>query len=492
MLNDSTDNIRLDINNEKVRACVYVRKGDTKVRTLHITLADNGRVVSLENAICAEILIAKADGYKTDQGAVVVGNEIQYTLRTQDIAAVGENFVQVCVTFDDGAQITSANFSLMVYEKNVDSRTLTSTNEYTALGQMVADARAYANSASGAADLSSNTLEEMESKMDDFDGLYVEYITNMEGVKADTEQYKIDTETYAIESKGHSDNAKLYSEYAAEHSELALEQALAAKADASLANDAKDVVEADKDLVEGIKASIEEIENSIEQSKAVVIAYESAASASASDAGTYADSASTSESNAADYENGAKEYYEMTKEIAGSVSGGGLIPCGTIAPAQIAAQLPLADTGYMYNINGEFTTDDTFEEGAGITYPAGNNIYKTNDGKWDVLSGKVVSGVKGNAEGVYRQGNINITAENIGLGNVDNTADEDKPISSAQEARFSTIEESVASVEEELINVADDVSALTTRVGNAEDEIARVEGLIPTIPAWIGYPYTPN
>lgn len=45
----------------------------------------------------------------------------------------------------------------------------------------------------------------------------------------------------------------------------------------------------------------------------------------------------------------------------------------------------------------------------------------------------VVTGVKGSAETEYRKGSVNITAANIGLGNVDNTADADKPISTAMQ-----------------------------------------------------------
>lgn len=48
-----------------------------------------------------------------------------------------------------------------------------------------------------------------------------------------------------------------------------------------------------------------------------------------------------------------------------------------------------------------------------------------------VSGGGAVSGVKGDAETEYRSGNVNITAENIGLGNVDNTSDMDKPVSTA-------------------------------------------------------------
>lgn len=45
-----------------------------------------------------------------------------------------------------------------------------------------------------------------------------------------------------------------------------------------------------------------------------------------------------------------------------------------------------------------------------------------------------VTGVKGDAETAYRKGNVNITKANIGLGNVDNTADANKNVASAVKA----------------------------------------------------------
>lgn len=45
-----------------------------------------------------------------------------------------------------------------------------------------------------------------------------------------------------------------------------------------------------------------------------------------------------------------------------------------------------------------------------------------------------VTGVKGDAETAYRKGNVNITKANIGLGNVDNTADANKSVASAVKA----------------------------------------------------------
>lgn len=51
-----------------------------------------------------------------------------------------------------------------------------------------------------------------------------------------------------------------------------------------------------------------------------------------------------------------------------------------------------------------------------------------------ITGGGGVTGVKGEAEETYRKGQVNITKANVGLGNVDNTADADKPVSTVQKA----------------------------------------------------------
>ena len=51
-----------------------------------------------------------------------------------------------------------------------------------------------------------------------------------------------------------------------------------------------------------------------------------------------------------------------------------------------------------------------------------------------ITGGGTVTGVKGEAEETYRSGQVNITRANIGLGNVDNTSDMNKPVSTAQQA----------------------------------------------------------
>ena len=108
----------------------------------------------------------------------------------------------------------------------------------------------------------------------------------------------------------------------------------------------------------------------------------------------------------------AKYYYQQAKDISEGLKGG-LQPHGTVAFADLPA-LADVNAGWMYNISDEFTTTDDFKEGAGNVIPAGANIYKTSDEKWDVLAGTPVTGVKGAKEASYRRGNVNLTPANIG------------------------------------------------------------------------------
>lgn len=108
----------------------------------------------------------------------------------------------------------------------------------------------------------------------------------------------------------------------------------------------------------------------------------------------------------------AKYYYQQAKDVSEGLKGG-LQPHGTVAFADLPA-LPDVNAGWMFNISDEFTTTDDFKEGSGNVIPAGANIYKTSDGKWDVLAGTPVTGVKGAKEAAYRRGNVSLSAADVG------------------------------------------------------------------------------
>lgn len=201
------------------------------------------------------------------------------------------------------------------------------------------------------------------------------------------------SETAVAESKdaaaASEANAKTSEEAAGRSAEVATEKAAAADQSADTA--------AEKAEIATEKA-------------AEIVGKAEAVAASATKAESYA-VGGTGSREGEDTDNAAY-YYRQAKSISESFAGA-LRPMGTVAFVSLPA-LTAAAAGDMYNISDEFTTTEDFKEGAGGIIPAGANIYKTSDGKWDVLAGTPVTGVKGAKEAAYRRGNVNLTAADVG------------------------------------------------------------------------------
>lgn len=101
--------------------------------------------------------------------------------------------------------------------------------------------------------------------------------------------------------------------------------------------------------------------------------------------------------------------------------------------------LTAANEGFVYDMSEAFTTTADFREGAGKAYPAGTNVVVASVGsnayKYDVLSGFVdLSGyvqTTRQINGHALSADVTLTKSDVGLGNVDNTSDLNKPISTA-------------------------------------------------------------
>lgn len=187
--------------------------------------------------------------------------------------------------------------------------------------------------------------------------------------------------------------------------------------------------------------------------------YATQASASATNAKNSETQALGYEKNAKSYMGSAQEFYKKCEEIAQGL-GGSLMPMGTITFAQMNTAQKKA--GHMYNISDGFTTDARFKEGAGITYPPGTNVYYTTDSYWDCMAGTSVVGVKGNNEKSYRTGNVNITKEDIELGNVPNvTTNNQTPTFTKASVRQSPQSgETLTVILGKLLKIVDDLSAI--------------------------------
>ena len=106
----------------------------------------------------------------------------------------------------------------------------------------------------------------------------------------------------------------------------------------------------------------------------------------------------------------AQYYYQQTKQISQGMNG--IVNMGTVTFENI----PTTDIvlNAMYNISNAFTSDNRFTDGGGIYYGPGNNVVWTAEGKWDVTASSCVTGIKGAKETTYRQGNVNLTPEDVG------------------------------------------------------------------------------
>ena len=116
--------------------------------------------------------------------------------------------------------------------------------------------------------------------------------------------------------------------------------------------------------------------------------YKTNAASSANTAETARTAAETYKNNAQTYMNNAKSYMDAAKTAAASITGA-LKPKGTVTFANLP-NISSVETGAMYNISTAFTSvEKLFKDGGKIQYPAGTNVYKTEDGMWDCLGGEL-------------------------------------------------------------------------------------------------------
>lgn len=104
----------------------------------------------------------------------------------------------------------------------------------------------------------------------------------------------------------------------------------------------------------------------------------------AQQASASSDSASDKAKAAADSAGEAKDYLDRVETIVDGLENT-FIPMGSVTFAELATVSKA--TGYVYNMKENFVTDDTFREGAGVSYNAGTNVYFTKENLWDCLGG---------------------------------------------------------------------------------------------------------
>lgn len=203
MLPRSVDFLRIDINSGKVRKSVSVCQSDTVQRTLSFSLVNSGTPIDMTGLLFAEILINKANGYEADNGCVIDGNQIEYTLRSTDIQALGINICQLMLTFDTGEVITTPTFEIVVYQKVLDQRVQESTNEYGAITQQLVQVNSLASNAAVSADSAAASASEAASYV----GAVSEYANSAASEAVNAQDFASLAQNYANSAESAADVA---------------------------------------------------------------------------------------------------------------------------------------------------------------------------------------------------------------------------------------------------------------------------------------------
>lgn len=230
-------------------------------------------------------------------------------------------------------------------------------------------------------------------------------------VKAETAQSKTNADNALAsknDAKTYRDEAEQFAQNASDSKDSAKTSEDNAKISENNAKDSADYI--DTRVVDAEKAADNAEQSALQAEQSVdnIAGYEQSCAEYAKEAKSYA-VGGTDFRQDEDTDNAAY-YYDQILKMWGAVDG--ISPMGTITFEQLPLQTK--QKGFMYNISNAFDSDDTFKDGGGIHYPAGTNVYYTPDGLWDCFAGSLVSGIKGNSESKYRNGNVNITPANIG------------------------------------------------------------------------------
>lgn len=331
-------NITVDLATSNNFGIVKAVQGDMRTRWVHITLLDNQ--IEYDVGKVYPVLRGTKPGGKTifNKCTVSEDKKIIVELTEQILAEPGMSVYEIALyatptdLLDDKEVITSFPFSVFVSNAAFNPSVVTSSDEFTAIADVMGDA-AFLKECLDDIAISRDAAKDSELKAKDSENK---------------------SKVSEINAKESEDKAKT-SEIHAKDSE-------------------------NKSKISETNAKESEINAATSAATATTKATESSNSALLSRSWAVGDTSIRPD----EATNNSKFHAEQSKKYADSWKGS-LLPKGTI----LFSQLPTSDNiaGHMYNISNAFITDERFKEGAGFSYPAGTNVYWSVDKKWDCLSG---------------------------------------------------------------------------------------------------------
>ena len=145
-MNYTNYKITLDMQKAQSQVSIPVPQNDT-ARRLYVRLFHNGKLFVLKDGMRAILAGEKADGAVLYNDCVIENQSvIRYDFTEQTTAAPGTIRCQIRVYGENGMLITSPQLTIVVYENVISAEKIVSSDEFTALNQLVSETNEMLNS----------------------------------------------------------------------------------------------------------------------------------------------------------------------------------------------------------------------------------------------------------------------------------------------------------------------------------------------------------
>ena len=411
-------NIDIDFYDKKY-VLINAKQLDNKSRQLLVTCYNQGRIIPInEGEHAAYIRYKKSDDYSVFNECEIKGvGKVLVKFTEQMLSSDGICYADLLIVYKDDAEVdsetceiiiendacvlSSMTFCIDVSEIPVANSEIESSYEYNAFNQSLADywkrfedvmktSKSWAEGDTGIReDENTNNSKYWAGQSRNSSNASSTSASNAATSESRANEYMSNALTYSQNAESHMNNAEDYKDASAN-------SAAAASNSATAAADSQEKAKASEDAARGSKESAEASKNAASQSETNAQTYMNEANTSKTNAKTSETNALNSANRSQSYAiggtgtregedtNNAYYYYERVKSIISGLDSG-FIPMGTISFSELATVDKL--TGYVYNINDDFVTNESFAEGAGKSYTAGTNVYFTASGVWDCFGG---------------------------------------------------------------------------------------------------------
>nr|DAW85609.1 MAG TPA: BppU domain protein [Bacteriophage sp.] len=371
----NTQKIKVAIDDKPPFEYVLAKEGEITSRTIEISFIENNMDYTIPANTTARIKVFKPDGNRIIDDCQIKNNKVICTLSEQMLSAAGVGKGEILLYNGDDVLI-SATFYMKIVESVYKNHTLISDNDYFSLNKIMIETIQVRESLEGAAKIAETQGDRAREAADK---------ANKAATTADTATAAANKATEAAQKV--VNNVSMITAQATNAATNAASSASAAASSAKSAAASESNANTYKTNAASSASAAASSAKSAAASESNANTYKTNAASSANTAETARTAAETYKNNAQTYMNNAKSYMDTAKTAAASISGA-LKPKGTVTFANLPA-IKSVEAGAMYNISTEFTSTTIFKDGGGIQYPAGTNVYKTEDAMWDCLGGEL-------------------------------------------------------------------------------------------------------